>query len=290
MSKEIKNKIDVSGVEIDILTHDNQDYISITDLAKYKNAEAPADVIKNWIRRKDTIEFLGVWEQLNNSTFKLVEFDQFKNNSGTNSFTLSPQQWIKKTNAIGIQSKSGRYGGTYAHSDIALEFASWLSAEFKLYVIKEYQRLKQSESYATKIEWNVKRELAKATYSLHTDAIKDFLIPKELSKKQVGFIYADEADLLNVALFGMTAKEFKEQYPEKASHGNQRDYATIEQNIIMINLQNSNALLIEQGLKQSERLKTLRHLAVKQLETLTGNKAIQRIKGISDKQDKTTLD
>ncbi|WP_271328099.1 KilA-N domain-containing protein [Lactococcus muris] len=289
MSKDIKNKIDVNGVEIDILTHDNQDYISLTDLAKYKNAESPADVIKNWLRRKDTIEFLGVWEQLNNNNFKLVEFDQFKNNAGTNAFTLSPQQWIKNTNAIGIQSKSGRYGGTYAHSDIALEFASWLSAEFKLYVIKEFQRLKQSESYSTQIEWNVKREISKATYSLHTDAIKEFLIPKELSRKQVGYIYADEADLLNVALFGMTAREFKEKFPDKAKHGNQRDYATIEQNIIMVNLQNSNALLIEQGLGQSERLQTLRHLAVKQLETLTGNKAVGRIKDVSDKQENNLL-
>lgn len=290
MSKEIKNKIETQGFEINVLTQNNDDFISLTDIAKFKNPDAPKDVVKNWLRRKDTIEFLGVWEKLNNENFKGVEFDSFKENAGTNAFTLSPEQWIQKTNALGIRSSRGRYGGTFAHSDIALEFASWVSAEFKLYIIKEYQRLKHSESYQNKIEWNVKRDLAKATYTLHTNAIQEFLIPDGLTKKQIGYAYASEADLLNVALFGMTAKEFKEKEPEKSKHGNQRDYATIEQNIIMINLQNSNALLIEQGLEQSERLKTLRHLAVKQLETLTGNKAVQRIKDISDKQDNILLD
>lgn len=288
MSKDIKNKINVNGVEIDILTQDKEDFISLTDLAKYKSDE-PNDVIRTWLRKRDTVEFLGLWEELHNSDFKPVEFHGFKNEAGTNAFTLSPQKWIKSTNAIGIQSKSGRYGGTYAHYDIALEFMSWLSPEFKLYVIKEFQRLKKSESYSNQIEWNIKRELAKATYSLHTDAIKEFLVPKELSKNQVRFVYADEADLLNVALFGMTAGDFKKLYPDKAKQGNQRDYASVEQNIIMINLQNSNALLIEQGIEQSERLQMLRKLAVKQLETLTGNKAIQRVKDISDKQENNLL-
>lgn len=289
MSKDIKNKIETQGLEISVLTHNQDDYISLTDIAKFKNPDAPKDVVKNWLRRKDTIEFLGVWEQLNNENFKGVEFDSIKQNAGTNAFTLSPEQWIQKTSALGIRSSRGRYGGTFAVSDIAFEFASWVSAEFKLYIIKEYQRLKQSESYSNQIEWNVKRELAKATYSLHTDAIKEFLVPKELSKNQVRFVYADEADLLNVALFGMTAGDFKKLHPDKAKHGNQRDYATIEQNIIMINLQNSNALLIEQGLEQSERLQMLRKLAVKQLETLTGNKAVQRVKDISDKQENNLL-
>ena len=288
MSKEIKNKIDVNGVEISILTQNQNDFISLTDLAKRKNADDPRIVVSNWLSNYSTIDFLATWEELNNPDFNRMEFQSVRNDRGR--LVMTPKQWIEKMNAVGIQSKAGRYGGTYAHYDIALEFASWLSPEFKLYVIKEFQRLKQSENYSNQIEWNVKRELAKATYTLHTNAIQEFLIPDGLTKKQIGYAYANEADLLNVALFGMTAKEFKEKQPEKAKHGNQRDYATIEQNIIMINLQNSNALLIEQGLEQSERLKTLRHLAVKQLETLTGNKAVQRIKGISDKQDNILLD
>ncbi len=287
MSKEIKNKIDVNGVEISILTHDQSDFISLTDLAKRKNADDPRIVVSNWLSNYSTIDFLATWEELNNPDFNRMGFQSVRNDRGR--LVMTPKQWIEKMNAVGIQSKAGRYGGTYAHYDIALEFASWLSPEFKLYVIKEFQRLKQSENYSNQIEWNVKRELSKATYTLHTNAIQEFLIPDGLTKNQIRYTYANEADLLNVALFGMTAKEFKSKYPEKAKHGNQRDYATIEQNIIMINLQNSNGLLIEQGLQQSDRLKTLRHLAVKQLETLTGNKAIQRIKGISDKQDNNLL-
>lgn len=226
MPKQIKNKIEAQGFEISILTQNQDDFISLTDLAKRKNSDDPRIVVSNWLSNYSTIDFLATWEELNNPDFNRMEFQSVRNERGR--LVMTPKQWIERMNAVGIQSKAGRYGGTYAHYDIALEFASWLSPEFKLYVIKEFQRLKQSESYSNQIEWNVKRELTKATYSLHTDAIKEFLIPSKLSKQQVGFVYADEADLLNVALFGMTAREFKEKFPDKAKHGNQRDYATIE--------------------------------------------------------------
>ena len=280
MSKKINNKIEAKGFEVSIVTQKQDDYISLTDIAKYKNKNAPADVVKNWLRVKDTIEFLGLWEQLNNKSFKLVEFDQFKTEAGTNAFTLSPKQWIEKTNAIGLKSSAGRYGGTYAHVDIALEFASWVSPEFKLYIIKEYQRLKQSESYQNQIEWNVKRELAKVNYVIHTDAVKAHLLPKGLTKQQIGMAYANEADVLNIALFGLTAKEFKMQNPDKK--GNQRAHATIEQNIIMASLESSNALLIRQGMAQSERLKTLRELAVEQLSSIITSRATQKIKKLAN--------
>jgi len=279
VSKKVSNKIEAKGFEVSIVTQGTDDYISLTDIAKYKNINAPADVVKNWLRVKDTIEFLGLWEQLNNRNFKLVEFDQFKDEAGTNAFTLSPKQWIEKTNAIGLKSSAGRYGGTFAHVDIALEFASWVSSEFKLYVIKEYQRLKQSESYRNQIEWNVNRELAKVNYVIHTDAIKAHLMPVGLTKQQIGRTYANEADVLNVALFGLTAREFKLKNPDKK--GNQRDHATIEQNIIMANLENSNALLIRQGIQQSERLQVLRELAVEQLESIINSRATLRIKKLA---------
>lgn len=235
----INNIIHANGVDIRINTINEIDYISLTDIAKKQNAEYPADIIKNWLRSKNTIEFLGVWEQLNNPNFKLVEFDQFKNEAGLNSFVLSPQKWIDKTNAIGIISKSGRYGGTYAHSDIAFEFASWLSPTFKLYIIKDYQRLKQEESHIKELEWNVKREIAKTNYKIHTDAIKENLIPPTLSKKEISYIYASEADIINKALFGQTAKEWRENNPK--AKGNIRDTATIEQLIVLSNLETMNA-------------------------------------------------
>jgi len=278
MQKKISSKIEAKGFEVSIVTQNQNDYISLTDIAKYKNVNAPADVVKNWLRVRETIQFLGLWEQLKNKNFKLVEFDQFKKDAGSNAFTLSPKQWIEKTNAIGLKSSSGRYGGTFAHVDIALEFASWISPEFKLYIITEYQRLKQSESYQNQIEWNVNRELAKVNYVIHTDAVKEHLIPAGLTKKQISYQYATEADLLNVALFGMTAKEFKMNNPEKK--GNQRDHATIEQNIIMASLESSNALMIWQGVKQSVRLETLRELAVKQLNSVLKARATQKIKEI----------
>lgn len=277
MVRNIKSKIEVNGVQISVVSKmRDADYISLTDIAKYRNKTAPADVVKNWLRRKDTIEFLGLWEKLNNQNFNMVEFDQFKNAAGSNAFTLSPKQWISSTNAVGLKSSSGRYGGgTLAHYDIAMEFASWVSPEFKLYIIKEFQRLKRSEAYNNSIEWNVRRELAKANYVLQTDTIKDCLILPELTKGQITHIYASEADLLNVALFGMTASEFRKRNPERK--GNQRDYASIEQNIVMANLQSQNALMIEQGLSQSERLQILRKLALRQLGLLVQNRAINNI-------------
>lgn len=288
-ARNIKNKIKVNGIGISVVTQPKDaDFISLTDIAKYKNKIAPADVVKNWLRRKDTIEFLGLWERLNNPNFNMVDFDQFKNSAGSNAFTLSPKQWIESTNAIGLRSSSGRYGGgTLAHYDIAMEFASWVSPEFKLYIIKEFQRLKQSEAYNNAVEWNVRRELAKANYVLQTDIIKDCLILPELTKGQINHIYASEADLLNVALFGQTASEFRKQNPDKK--GNQRDHASIDQNIVMANLQSQNALMIEQGLPQSERLQTLRKLAIKQLRSLESNRTTDKIKKLSHLQDDKKL-
>lgn len=279
----INNIIHANGVDIRINTINEIDYISLTDIAKKQNAEYPADIIKNWLRSKNTIEFLGVWEQLNNPNFKLVEFDQFKNEAGLNSFVLSPQKWIDKTNAIGIISKSGRYGGTYAHSDIAFEFASWLSPTFKLYIIKDYQRLKQEESHIKELEWDVKREIAKTNYKIHTDAIKENLIPPTLSKKEISYIYASEADIINKALFGQTAKEWRENNPK--AKGNIRDTATIEQLIVLSNLETMNAQYIKEGLSQIERLFKLNAIAVYQMNSILTNgvKSIDTIKQIGKK-------
>ena len=217
-----KLKLHAKGYEISVIAYEDQeDYISLTDIAKQKNPDAPADIIKNWLRSRSTIEFLGLWESLNNADFKLVEFDQFKNESGSNSFVLSPKKWIDSTNAIGITSRAGRYGGTYAHRDIAFEFASWISPEFKLYIIKDYQRLREDESYRLSKDWNLRRQISKTNYRIHTDSIKENLINNKLSKKQIGFTYADEADVLNVALFGLTAKEWRSRNPDK--DGNMRD-------------------------------------------------------------------
>ena len=279
IAQPIRNKISVKGVEISIITRPQEDdFISLTDIARYKNSVAPADVIKNWLRRKDTIEYLGLWEKLNNPDFKLVEFDQFKNAAGSNAFTLSPKQWIESTNAIGIRSSSGRYGGgTLAHYDLAMEFASWISAEFRLYINKEFQRLKQSESYRHDIEWNVRRELAKATYSLQTDTIKDCLILPELTKRQINHVYASEADVLNVALFGMTAREWRKQNPKLAKKGNIRDYTDLLHLVILNNLENINAELIGMKLSQRERLIKLNKMAKRQMEILCKNKPFNKL-------------
>ncbi len=279
--KNIKETIVAKGTKISIISSiENEDYISLTDMAKYKNSTAPKDVVKNWLRLRNTIEFLGLWETLNNDNFNRVEFDSFKNQSGENAFTLSPTQWIKLTNAVGITSKSGRYGGgTYAHKDIAMEFASWLSPEFKLYVIKDYQRLKNDENHKLSLDWSIKRLISKTNYKLHTDAIKNNLIPDDLPKNEIGFIYADEADILNLALFGKTAKQWRIENP--SLKGNMRDYATVEQLIIIINLENANALFIEQGLTQYERLIKLRELALKQLTSLINNKSISELANIN---------
>ncbi|MDR0300174.1 MAG: KilA-N domain-containing protein [Streptococcaceae bacterium] len=279
--KAIKNKIETQGFEISILTQNQDDYISLTDIAKYKNLNDPRIVIANWLSNYSTIDFLAVWEELNNPDFNRMEFHTVRNERSR--LVLTPKQWIERMNAIGLRSSSGRYGGTYAHSDIALEFASWISPEFKLYIIKEYQRLKQSEAYSNQIEWNVRRELAKANYSLHTEAIKEFLLPEALSKAQIAYTYANEADLLNVALFGLTAKDFKKKNPDK--QGNQRDHASIEQNIIMASLESNNALMIQQGLSQAERLQILRELALKQLKSISQAKSVDRIKKISKEQE-----
>lgn len=243
------------------------DYFSLTDIARYKNSEAPADVVKNWLRRKDTIEFIGLWEKLNNPDFNVVEFDQFKSEAGHNYFTLSPKKWIEGVNAIGIISKAGKYNaGTYAHKDIALQFASWISPEINLYIIKEFQRLKADEQ--KQLGWTVKRELAKINYRIHTDSIKDnIIIPLEISKEQASFVYANEADVLNVALFGMTAREWRDKNPDKK--GNIRDYAEVSQLVCLSNLENLNAYLIECGLSQSERLIELNKVAIRQMKVLT---------------------
>lgn len=262
----VKSTINANGIEIRVSSTNESDYISLTDIAKKRNPEFPADVIKNWMRSRSTIEFLGLWEKLNNPNFKLVEFDQFKQEAGTNSFVLPPQKWIESTNAIGIISKSGRYGGTYAHTDIAFEFASWISPEFKLYIIKDYQRLKADESHVKQIDWNIKREIAKSNYKIHTDAIKEKLILPTLSNAQISHTYASEADIINVALFGITAKDWRKMNP--AAKGNIRDTATIEQLIVLSNLESMNAVFIREGLSQSERLFRLNQIAIFQLQSL----------------------
>ncbi|GBF10762.1 KilA-N domain-containing protein [Tepidibacillus sp. HK-1] len=264
--KPVKETIHAKGMDIAIYTEDFQnEFISLTDIARYKSDE-PKDVIKNWMRSKDTIEFLGLWEQLHNDKFKGVEFDSFRNQAGSNAFTLSPQKWIDSTNAIGIVSKSGRNGGTFAHSDIAFEFASWISAEFKLYIIKDYKRLKNDESSRLSLGWNLNREISKLNYRIHTDAIKENLIPPELTQYQISITYANEADVLNVALFGITAKQWREKNPDK--NGNIRDYATLNQLLVLANMESYNAILIEQGKSQSERLQLLNKLAIRQLEAI----------------------
>lgn len=277
--KPIKETIRAKGMDIAIYTEDFQnEFISLTDIARYKSDE-PKDVIKNWMRSKDTIEFLGLWEQLHNERFKGVEFDSFRKQAGSNAFTLSPQKWIANTNAIGIVSKSGRHGGTFAHSDIAFEFASWISAEFKLYIIKDYKRLKNDESSRLSLNWNLNREISKLNYRIHTDAIKENLIPPELTSFQISMTYASEADVLNVALFGITAKQWREGHPDKS--GNIRDYATLNQLLVLANMESYNAILIEQGKLQSERLQLLNQLAIRQLKAIQeiGPETIKKLEG-----------
>ena len=277
-AKKVESMIHADGVDISVVTTvgSEDDYISLTDIAKHRNPEFPADVVKNWMRLRSTLEFLGLWEELNNPNFNMVDFDQFKNDAGSNAFVMSPQKWIKSTNAIGLISKSGRYGGgTFAHKDIAFEFASWLSPEFKLYIIKDYQRLKEDEGHRLALDWNVKRILVSANYKIHTDAIKENLIPPELSKQQQGYVYADEADLLNVVLFGKTAKQWRTENP--GVKGNIRDYATIEQLLVLTNLENLNAYLVKQGVPQPERMKKLRDTVVYQLKTLSESKGAREL-------------
>ncbi len=263
MSKKNKN-IDVKGISVTVNSFDKDAFICITDIAKYKNPDAPRDVIKNWMRTKNTIELLGLWEKLNNPSFKQVEFDLFRNEAGFNHFVLSPKKWIVTTNAIGLQSKSGRYGGTYAHIDIALEFASWVSVEFKFYMIKEFQRLKDVETKT--LDWDVKRNLTKINYRIHTDAIKQNLLPSTLSKKQIGLVYAHEADVLNVALFGKTALQWRTENPKEK--GNIRDHANVSQLVCLSNLETLNAVFINDNMPQNKRLEKLNQIAIGQMNIL----------------------
>ena len=275
----VKGIINANGIDIRVSSTNESDYISLTDIARKRNPEFPADVVKNWMRSRSTIEFIGLWEQLNNPDFKLVEFDQFKQEAGSNAFVLTPQKWISATIAIGIISKSGRYGGTFAHSDIAFEFASWISPEFKLYIIKDYQRLKADESHAKAIDWNVKREIAKSNYRLHTDAIKEAMAPN-LTPQQISYTYASEADMINVALFGVTASQWRAANPKMK--GNIRDNASIEQLIVLANLECLNADYIQEGLTQRERLIRLNKAAAFQLKALSQNlKSIETLKKIT---------
>lgn len=261
-----QDKLVVQNINVSFKTINNKDFISLTDIARSKNPEEPKDVVKNWLRSKNTIEFLGLWETINNQNFKGVEFDSFKNQAGSNSFTLSPTKWIENTNAIGLVSKVGKNGGTFAHVDIAFEFASWISAEFKLYLIKEFQRLKNDEIEKQSLDWDIKRTIVKMNYHIHTDAIKNHLIPEDISKNKIPYIYANEGDLLNIALFGMTAKQWRESNSNK--EGNLRDYATGEQLVVLANLENLNSEYIKQNIQSDERLLRLNQIAIEQLNLL----------------------
>ena len=280
----IKTEIDVKGSKVGILRVGDIDYISLTDLAKYEEQNNPSDLIKQWMSNKDSFDYYGLWEELNNPNFNSVEFHRIKNNkAGRNRFLMNPNRWKKDFNAIGIIPSSGRYSvGTYAHPDIAFEFASWLSPEFKLYLIKEFERLKKQEAYQNKIEWNINRMLSKANYLIHTDAIKNYIVP-ELTEKQIRFIYAEEADVLNVALFGMTAKEWRDKNPELAKDGNIRDYTDLLHLVILNNLENINAELIRMNIKQSDRLIQLNESARNQMKILKSNNSIKELNLLEEK-------
>ena len=276
----IKTEIKVKETKVGILRVGNVNYISLTDLAKYQNSSDPSFTVKNWLRRINTIDYIGLWEEIHNQDFNLVEFDQIKTEYGRNSFAMSPTQWIKRTNAIGIISKGGRYSiGTYAHPDIAFEFASWLSSEFKLYLITEFERLKTNEAYQEKIDWQANRILSKLNYVVHTDAVKTYIVPI-LTEAQKKLVYAEEADVLNVALFGMTAKEWRESNPKLAKNGNIRDYTDLLHLVILNNLESSNAEFIKLGLSQKERLIRLNDSARNQMEILKNNNGIKELENI----------
>src|SRR5439155_4845543 len=259
-----KSVIEVQGTAIAVMNQNEQDYISLTDIARYRDSQEPFAIINNWLRSRSTIEFLGLWERLANPNFKPLEFERFRNEAGSNYFVLSPQRWIEATRAIGITSKSGRYGGTFAHRDIAFEFASWISSEFKLYLIREFQRLKDDENRRLSLAWNLNRTLSKLNYRIHTDAVKAHLIPPEVTPAQAALTYATEADLLNVALFGHTARQWRDDNPEL--EGNIRDYASVEQLLVLANMEGMNAEFIHMGLAQGERLKRLNQIAIRQMQ------------------------
>ena len=275
MAKEKKSTINVQGLAVTIISQSQDDYISITDIARQRDAERSDYILQNWMRNRSTIEFIGLWEQLRNPTFNSIEFDGIKSLAGSNSFSLTPKRWIEATNAIGIVSKTGRYGGTYAHKDIAFEFASWISPEFKMYLIVEFQRLKEDENRRISLDWNLKRTLSKVNYRIHTDAIRENIIPADITKEQEQFIYANEADLLNVALFGMTAQQWRMANPGK--EGNVRDYSTMEQLLVLANLESMNAEFIRMGLLPGERLSKLNAMAIQQLKSLVGNTTIKQL-------------
>ena len=284
MAKDlVETEINVIDNKIGIMRIGDVDYISLTDLARYADAEEPRLPIRDWMRNKEVISYLGLWESMNNKNFKGGEFATFKNEAGSNKFKMSPQKWIKETNAIGIVSKSGRYdGGTFAHPDIAFEFASWLSPEFKLYLIKEFERLKSNEMYQQKIEWHANRLLSKLNYVVHTDAVKNYIVPT-LTEEQKRFVYAEEADVLNVALFGMTAKEWRQENPELAKKGNIREYTDLLHLVILNNLENTNAEFIKLGMLQSERLISLNNSARNQMEILKNNNGIKELELLQER-------
>jgi len=276
MSNAKRTSIEVQGTAVAVLSQNRQDYISLTDIARHKDAERTDYLISNWLRNRNTIEFLGIWEKLNNLGFNPIEFDGIRKQAGLNSFVLTAKRWIDSTGAIGLISSTGRYGGTYAHKDIAFEFASWVSVEFKLYLIKEFQRLKEEENERLQLGWNLQRTLAKINYRIHTDAIKDTLIPPAITKAQSNLVYASEADLLNVALFGQTAAQWRAAHPE--AEGNIRDNAPLEQLVVLTNLESLNSVLIRQGLPQSERLLKLNEIAIIQMRSLLSDNNIKRLK------------
>ena len=268
MAKVKSDTLHVKGIDVGIYTEDyRNEYISLTDIARYRNNDDPRFAIQNWMRNRNTIEFLGLWESLHNPNFNRVQFDTFRTEAGLNRFVMTPSKWVENTGAIGITAKAGRYGGTYAHSDIAMEFASWISAEFKLYLMKDYRRLKFDENSRLSLSWNLNREISKLNYRVHTDAIQQNLLPPDLTREQQSFVYADEADMLNVVLFGMTAAQWRAQ--NQGRKGNIRDYASLQQLLVLSNMESYNALLIEQKHPQTERLQMLRQMAVRQLQVLS---------------------
>jgi len=279
MAKPGKSTIEVQGTAITIISAQQADYISLTDIARYKDSERTDYIIQNWLRNRNTIEFLGVWERLNNPNFNPIEFDGIRKQAGLNSFVLTAKRWIDATGAVGLISKSGRYGGTYAHKDIAFEFASWISVEFRLYLIKEFQRLKDDENRRLSLAWNFNRTLSKLNYHIHTDAVKAHLIPPEITPAQAAITYATEADLLNVALFGQTARQWRDANPKL--EGNVRDYASVEQLLVLANMEGMNAEFIHMELPQGERLKRLNQIAIRQMQVLTSAslKALPGVKG-----------